>query len=220
MADLESLKDLEDQVDALEQTLGQAADMAAGFDAEMQRIRGTLAETGYDVATLDRGLSRGLRRAFDGVVLDGMKLSDAMNVLANSMINAAYNAAVKPVTDHVGGLLADGIGKLVGGIFGFADGAPFSAGRVMPFANGGIVSSPTSFPMRGGVGLMGEAGPEAIMPLSRGSDGRLGVRTEGGGRPVSVTINVSTPDVAGFERSRGQLAAQVNRAIAGGRRYS
>ena len=64
MADLESLKDLEDQVDALEQTLGQAADMAAGFDAEMQRIRGTLAETGYDVATLDRGLSRGLRRAF------------------------------------------------------------------------------------------------------------------------------------------------------------
>ena len=218
MADLESLKDLEDQVDALEQTLGQAADMAAGFDAEMQRIRGTLAETGYDVATLDRGLSRGLRRAFDGVVLDGMKLSDAMNVLANSMINAAYNAAVKPVTDHVGGLLADGIGKLVGGIFGFADGAPFSAGRVMPFVTGGVVSGPTYFPMRGGAGLMGEAGPEAIMPLSRGMDGRLGVKASGSSRPVNVVMNISTPDAASFQRSQGQIAAQMGRALARGQR--
>ena len=192
--------------------------MAAGFDAELQRIRGTLVETGYDVATLERGLSRGLKRAFDGVVLDGMKLSEALDVLARSMINAAYNAAVKPVTDHVGGLLATGIGKLVGGILGFKDGAPFSQGRVTPFATGGVVSGPAYFPMRGGLGLMGEAGPEAIMPLSRGADGRLGVKAEGGGRPINVVMNISTPDVASFQRSQSQIAAQVGRVLARGQR--
>ena len=56
-----------------------------------------LAETGKDVQTLERGLSRGLRRALDSVVLDGAKLSDALGIVANSVINSAYSAAVKPV---------------------------------------------------------------------------------------------------------------------------
>ena len=72
--------------------------------------------------------------------------------------------------------------------------------------------------MRGGVGLMGEAGPEAIMPLARGADGRLGVQTGGGGGAVNVTMNISTPDVAGFQRSQSQIAAEMNRAMKRGRR--
>jgi hypothetical protein len=218
MSELDAMQDLEDQVNALEQTLGEAAGMAASFDSELQRIRGTLAETGYDVSTLERGLSRGLRRAFDGVVLDGMKLSDALSTVAQSMINATYSAAVKPVTDHFGGLIADGIGKLVGGLLPFADGGSFSQGRVMPFASGGVVSSPTYFPMRGGTGLMGEAGPEAIMPLARGADGKLGVRSGGGGRAVNVVMNISTPDAGSFQRSQAQIAAQMGRALARGQR--
>jgi phage-related minor tail protein len=56
---------------------------------------------------------------------------------------------------------------------------------------GGVVNSPTFFPMANGTGLMGEAGPEAIMPLKRGPDGKLGV--SGGGKTViNQTINVST----------------------------
>ena len=88
----------------------------------------------------------------------------------------------------------------------------------MPFANGGVVSGPTQFPMRNGRGLMGEAGPEAIMPLARGPDGRLGVQAGGGGRPVTVVMNVTTPDVQGFQRSQSQIAAQVSRALARGQR--
>jgi phage-related minor tail protein len=184
----------------------------------MKRISAAFEETGKDVATLERGMSGGLRKAFDGVVLDGMSLSDALDVLKNSMIRTAYSAAIKPVTDHFGGLLAGGIGGLVQGLLPFADGGSFSQGRVMPFANGGVVSGPTTFPMRGGTGLMGEAGPEAIMPLARGPDGKLGVRSAGGGQPVNVVMNISTPDVQGFRRSQGQIAAQMSRALGRGNR--
>ena len=65
---------------------------------------------------------------------------------------------------------------------------------------------------------MGEAGPEAIMPLSRGADGSLGVRMQGGGRPVNVVMNVQTPDVQGFQRSQSQIAAQLSRALMRGNR--
>jgi phage-related minor tail protein len=71
--------------------------------------------------------------------------------------------------------------------------------------------------MRGGRGLMGEAGPEAIMPLARGPDGRLGVQTAGG-RAVNVVMNITTPDVQGFQRSQSQVAAQVSRALSRGQR--
>ena len=213
MTDRDGFDELGDRAEALEDSLGAAAGMAAGFEAELRRIGGTLASTGQDVATLERGLSKGLRRAFDGLAFDGLKLSDALEHIARSMIRSTYSAAVKPVTDHVGGLIARGLG----GLLPFADGAPFSQGRVMPFAKGGVVSGPVAFPMRGGTGLMGEAGPEAILPLARGPDGRLGVRGGGGGA-VNVVMNITTPDVQGFRRSQGQIAAQMGRALARGHR--
>ncbi len=218
MSELEGLIPMQDEIEALEMSLGSASTMAGAFDAELRRIRGTLSETGQDLATLEKGLSKGLRRAFDDVVLDGAKLSDALRTVARSMVDAAYSAAVKPVTDHVGGLIANGIGSLVGGLLPFEKGGSFSQGRVQPFASGGIVSGPVMFPMRGGTGLMGEAGPEAIMPLARGADGKLGVRGQGGGS-VNVVMNINTPDVEGFRRSQGQIAAQMGRVLGRGQRY-
>ncbi|MFV1498000.1 phage tail tape measure protein [Phaeobacter sp. JH20_02] len=211
------LNQLEQQGEALSDSLGDAAGMAATFDAELRRVRAAFAATGKDAETLERGMSKGLRRAFDGVVFDGMKLSDALDTMAQSMIQTTYSAAMKPVTSHIGGLLSDGVGKLMSGILPFADGAAFLQGRVMPFAKGGIVSGPVSFPMRGGTGLMGEAGPEAILPLTRGADGALGVRSQGG-RATSVVMNIQTPDVQGFQRSQGQIAAQLSRALSRGNR--
>lgn len=206
------------QIEAMEDNLGHAAGMAAAFNAEMARMRETFVGTGQDVATLERGIGRGLNAAIRGAVVEGDSLSEALRSLAQSMINAAFNAAMRPVTNHVGGLIAEGVGALVGGILPFEKGAGFAQGRVMPFARGAVVSGPTPFPMRRGMGLMGEAGPEAIMPLARGRDGKLGVRAEGGGRPVSVVMNVHTPDAEGFRRSRGQIAAELSRAIARGNR--
>lgn len=74
-----------------------------------------------------------------------------------------------------------------------AKGGVFDAG-LRTFAKGGmftnsIVSEPTLFKFARGAGLMGEAGPEAIMPLKRDSNGNLGVRAGGGGSKVDVVVN-------------------------------
>ena len=83
-----------------------------------------------------------------------------------------------------------------------AKGNIFSGGNVIPFANGGVVSSPTLFPMAGGnTGLMGEAGNEAVMPLSRDSSGKLGVKTIGkstAGNQINITVN-NQAGGSGFE---------------------
>ncbi len=218
MRDDDGLDSLADQAEALEYSLGAATDMAAGFNSELIKVSQTLSDTVIDVSKLEGGVSRGLRKAFDGLIFDGVKLSDALRTVARSMADAAYSSAMKPVTDHFGGLIAQGVGSLVGGLLPFADGAPFSQGRVVPFATGGVVTGPVSFPMRGGCGLMGEAGPEAIMPLTRGADGKLGVRASGGGGGAHVVMNISTPDVAGFQRSQGQIAAKLSRALSRGNR--
>lgn len=213
----EAIERLGDEAGDLNSTLDQTSGLVRGFDSELRRMRGSLAATGADVANLEKGLSRGLRRAFDGVVFDGLKLSDALQQVAGTMARSTYNAALTPITRHVGGMVSDGVGQLMQGILPFAAGAPFSQGRVMPFANGGIVSGATPFGMRGGMGVMGEAGPEAIMPLARGPDGKLGVRSDAQARP-SVIINISTPDVAGFRRSQNQIATQMSRALSRGAR--
>jgi len=218
MDELDRAEEFEAQIDALDDAMGQAGSVAAAFAGELQRVRGGFAAAGQDVQSLERGLSRGLSGALRGAVVQGDSLSESLRRLATTMVNTAFKDAVRPVTDQVGGALAQGVGSLVGGLMPFAKGGGFTQGRVMPFATGGVINGPTTFAMRGGrTGLMGEAGPEAIMPLSRGPDGRLGVRAQSGGN-VSVVMNVTTPDVEGFRRSQGQIAAQLGRAIGRGAR--
>lgn len=194
MADIGTMQE---QLQALEAQLGASVSMVAAFDGELARMRETMVFTGREVNTLSNGISGGLRKAFDGLVFDGLKLNDALKTVANTIVDTVYSIAVKPVTNALGGFLAQGVAGLVGSGMPFAKGGTFSQGKVMPFAKGGIVGAPTAFPMRGGTGLMGEAGPEAIMPLARGPDGRLGVQA-GGGRAVNVVMNITTPDVQGL----------------------
>jgi phage-related minor tail protein len=208
---------MQEQLQALEAQMGSSVSMVAAFDGELSRMRETMIFTGREVNTLSSGISGGLRKAFDGLVFDGMKLNDALKSVANTIVDTVYSIAIKPVTGALGGLLAQGVAGVMGAGMPFANGGAFSQGKVMPFAKGGIVGAPTTFPMRGGRGLMGEAGPEAIMPLARGPDGRLGVQA-GGGRAVNVVMNITTPDVQGFQRSQSQVAAQVSRALSRGQR--
>lgn len=131
-------------------------------------------------------------------------LANALDKIANKLIDMALNSLFN----------GSGIGAFLAGLFGFAKGGVFAGGVVTPFAKGGVVNKPTLFPMANGAGLMGEAGPEAIMPLKRGADGKLGVRTNGGsggGNTYSPTFNIDARGadqaaVARLERSLSEFA--------------
>ncbi len=160
-----------------------------------------------DLSKLADSFGSKLVNSFAAAIVHGKNLSDILKGMVLSLSQQALSAALKPLGNLVGNMFA--------GLFANAKGNAYSGGQVMPFADGGIVNSPTLFAMRGGTGLMGEAGPEAILPLSRGSDGALGVR---GGGATHVTVNISTPDVQSFSQSQNQVAAMVSRALQRSRR--
>jgi phage-related minor tail protein len=87
------------------------------------------------------------------------------------------------------------------------------------FAAGGVIATPAYFPLGpGGLGVAGEAGPEAILPLARGRDGRLGVAMSGSGAAANVTVHIATPDADSFRRSEAYITGQIARAVARGQR--
>jgi phage-related minor tail protein len=215
MADYEDdMARLEAQFAGLEGTLGGLEGVTGAFRRELEGVQGGMKDAGREATGMSRSVTSSIRRAFEGVLLDGKSVGEALSSVGKSISNSVLSQAMAPVQSAVGG----GLQSLLSGILPFAKGAAFGAGRVAAFARGGVVDGPTHFPMRGGLGLMGEAGPEAIMPLARGADGRLGVRGGAGGGAVSVTMNITTPDAEGFRRSQSQVAAEMSRAIQRGRR--
>lgn len=156
-----------------------AIEATAALRREQETIQEQTDAWSYAQSTLESGFM---------AMIDGTKsVEDAFKDMARSIVNELFRVFVlqrliggfNPATGVGTGLL----GK-VGKLFGAADGAAIQGGKVMPFAQGGVVGGPTLFPMSGNTtGLMGEAGPEAIMPLSRNSKGDLGVAGP------SITIN-------------------------------
>ena len=125
---------------------------------------------------------------------------------------------------------------LLGGIFGFdmggvTDGAAATGGEVtmasfnklgnaygrngiQKFARGGVVHSPTIFPFKNGIGLMGEAGSEAILPLKRTKQGKLGVESSGGGGTVvNVSVNAGGSSAQGNTMKANQLGKMIGTAV-------
>ena len=104
-------------------------------------------------------------------VVDGTdSIGEAFRNMLSGIIREMYQTMVaKPAADFAGNFIMD--------LFA-ANGHAFGTGGVKMFANGGVVDSPTAFKYSGGLGVMGEAGPEAIMPLKRNSQGKLGVAVE------------------------------------------
>jgi phage-related minor tail protein len=163
---------------------------------------------------LGNQFSYGLLNAFDAIAIKGKSLESVFKSLALSLSSSILKSAFAPLQQG----LATQFSGLFKGLLPFANGGVLRAGTPVPFASGGVISSPIAFPLSGGrTGIAGERGPEAIMPLTRGPDGRLGVAAQGGGGP-SITINISTPDVESFARSQTQVAAMIARAASLGQR--
>jgi phage-related minor tail protein len=152
-----------------------------------------------DLEARSRSFGSALTGALKGAVVDGRGLDSVLRGLALRMSDIALSVGLKPLE----GLLSSGISNLLGG--------------ATPFAKGGVVSSPTYFGSGGGLGLMGEAGAEAILPLKRGPDGSLGVAAGSGGGG-QIVFNVTTQDAASFRKSEGQIAAMLTRAVGRGQR--
>ena len=99
-----------------------------------------------------------------------------------------------------------------------ANGMAFAKNKIVPYAKGGIVSKPTLFQYASGgtgrFGLMGEAGAEAIMPLRRGADGKLGVEANGGAASnVVVNVDASGTQVQGNNNQAKQLGSAISAAV-------
>jgi len=183
------------------------ADWQISVSADTSSLRNELQRT----SLIGRQFSRSMISAFEGIAMQGRSLGDVVRNLGLSLSRMVLSAAMKP--------LDQAMGRLLGSIFaggaglGFAKGGVLQQGTPIPFAKGGVIASPVSFPLTGGrTGLAGESGPEAIMPLTRTADGRLGVAAAGKAGP-SITINIATPDVESFSRSETQIAALVARAL-------
>lgn len=181
------------------------------------------------LADLDRLAQRfgtSLSSAFARNAQEGSRLDAVLGRLGRTLLNVTLRAALKPLRSGLEALIRSALGASSTGAAAdagdaasaLAKGGVVSRGEIMPFAKGGVVAAPTYFPLGRGMGLMGEAGSEAVMPLARGADGRLGVRSAGEARPVQVTVNIATPDADSFRRSEAQVAAALARAVARGRR--
>lgn len=141
-----------------------------------------------------------MTQAFSSASAGGQTFDNVLKSLATKMMSLGRT----PGTN-----LGTGLQGIVSGLIG-------NAGNVKPFADGGIIGTPSYFPIAGGTGLAGEAGPEAIMPLRRAADGSLGVAAQGGGNVIHVQI--ATPDAESFRRSDSYVTGQIARAVARGRR--
>ncbi len=142
-------------------------------------------------------------------IVDGTKSAkDAFKDMAREIIKRLYEILV------VEQLVQSISGTIKGAFSGSAAPATSPRPKIRPFADGGVLSGPTMFPMAGGkTGLMGEAGPEAIMPLKRGANGKLGVQMEGGGGD-NVVIHQNFNFQANGDDSVKRIIAQAAPQIA------
>ncbi len=174
------------------------------------------------------GFGKSISNAFAKGIVEGKRFEDVLRSVGKSITQGLLKTALQPLTSGLSSLLTTGVksltGLFTGGLTNLTglSGLGKAAGNisVAPFADGGVIAQPSYFPLGRGLGLMGEAGAEAILPLSRGPDGKLGVSAGGGaaGRPMNVTVQVSTPDADSFRRSEAQVSAAIARAVTRGSR--
>lgn len=182
--------------------LKEKAAAMASLEVETSKLRDA-----YDFA---KGTFQGFFQDIRSGIADGRGLwgsladaaSNALDRISQKLVDMATDQLFANLWGNLAGVIGGGGGGFmsIGGTGGlFANGAAFAGGRVTAFANGGVVNTPTVFPMANGAGLMGEAGPEAVMPLRRLPGGRLGVEStgRGGGSNVISFAPVTTITVQG-----------------------
>ncbi len=190
-------------VERLNGLLASGAITQQEYNVAMQSARGAFQAAGGGLDKFGRyldSIADGLLSVIDGTKTMGEVFGSVLRQMAGELMRTSIR-----------GLFS----SLFGGVFASADGNVFAGGRsVAAFADGGVVSGPTVFPMRGGrTGLMGEAGPEAIMPLTR-IGGKLGVLATGGaGGRVDVVVHVD--EGGNWQAAVARIAGAVSARVTG-----
>jgi len=212
---------LEDALDATGEAAGRAGGAGRGAGQALREAADT-ARDAWDATTeavraaqeRSREIAQGLAQDITGPIKEALKsgefswetFASAISRIAQNLANRLIEAAFKPIENALINAFSGmgGGGGFFASLFGFARGGVFAGGQELTaFARGGVVNRPTVFPFSRGIGLMGEAGPEAILPLRRGRDGRLGVEMNGAGAAQPAQdmstriINVLDPSVVG-----------------------
>ena len=195
--------------------------------ADAMALRGSstpaLTQLSQEAGDLTKQLDNGLAGSLRGIGSEFSLLNQSGDTVAQKLSNIALrfadvalqaaimNSIVRPAASGLASLFGGfSIASIFGGgsagdPTGSADGNVFQFGRIQPFAKGGILNGPMLFPMANGAGLAGEAGPEAIIPLSRDGKGRLGVNmsgASGGGHSFVYSPTIDARNSAAGETAR------------------
>jgi len=207
-----------------------AASFGVNFNESIKSYYDSIANLGAQVGDAVTNTFKGLEDQLVNFATTGkLSFADLANSIIKDMIRiATQQAIVKPLLGILGSIFPGaGAGAGVANgtlaptdIFKYvnnATGGVYAENGIQPFARGGIVDKPTLFPFAKGIGLMGEAGPEAIIPLRRGRDGNLGVAGGGGGGggSTSVVVNVDATGskVEGDDQDSKQLGVLLAAAV-------
>lgn len=182
-----------------------AAEQTAIFHDEVSKLADD-----EELRKLADNIGDAFGKAFEDMVFGAKSAREAVEELTKSIIKMIFQQLV---SQQISNAVSGGIMNVFGSKS--ANGNVFMGGSVVPFANGGIVGGPTIFPMTGGkTGLMGENGPEAIMPLSRGPNGKLGVEVSGqGSKNIVVPVTVISNTPGEFRGSERQIANKLRAAL-------
>jgi hypothetical protein len=181
---------------------------------EQKRI--ALEQSKQQVTDMNNFMKQSFEDTFMSVIDGTSDLKSAMQKLVSDLISEFMRMMViKPLMNSIFG----GSGATSSpffALFGLANGGVMNKGNLVPFAQGGVVGGPTTFPMYGNkTGLMGEAGPEAIMPLRRGKGGKLGVEvngTAGGDVIINHTFNFTANGDDSVKRIIAQSMPDITEA--------
>lgn len=188
------------------QALREAADTARGaWEATAEAVRAAQERSREIAQGLAQDIVGPIKEALQSGEFTWQTFASAISRIAQNLANRLIELAFKPIENAIIRAFSGmgGGGGFFASLFGFAKGGAFAGGHELTaFARGGVVNRPTVFPFSRGIGLMGEAGPEAILPLRRGRDGRLGVEMNSApAQPAqdlsTRIINVLDPSVVG-----------------------
>ena len=180
--------DLEDTLQNISAMGRNIEPFAVTFQADMEALRDDMENTGKWMIDWSRRMANSMSAAFENLFFD------------------AFTGQLKSLADYLTSFM-NAISRVISQMLAQQLMTKLFPASVPAMQHGGIVTQPT-------LALIGESGPEAVIPLDRLRDGGGSDKD----RPINVTVNINTPDVGSFKNSAAQIATQMSATLIAARR--